>query len=368
MRCIACNKEISRGHLLSCISCKQNVHYQCLNITSARFKEHGKELKQSWQCMSCTNVTKPPRNDDTPIRINVYRSDDSATSNDDHVEEPLDQREGANTMQQNLSRQEQEASISYGDFEKLLDYKLKLIEKSITNNVRSSIRDEINSAIDKLKTEFTETTDFLAAEQSDIRKDINNTGDKIKHLEAENSKLSMDLAKLEGRLRTAENSSRRCNVEIQMLPEHKSENLIGILKNICDQINYIIPDSEIRSVRRVAKLQPLSDRPRNVLVTLSSERYRDGIISAYKAYNRAHTSNRLNSSHLGQQFDSNSAPLYVVEHLSPESKELHALARKAAKRLSYKHVWVKHSRIYMKRTDDSELILIKDQNCLTKLI
>lgn len=245
MRCIACNKEVSRSDLLSCIGCKKGVHYQCLNITSAHFREHGKELRQSWHCMSCTNVTKRNRNDDTPIRGSVYKLDDSAMSNDDHVEGLLDQREAANTMQRNLSEQGQEASISYGDFEGLLNRKLKLIERSITDNVKSTIRDEINYAIDKLKKEFTETTDFLAAKQDDMKKDIKNSGDKIRHLEAENSKLSMDLAKLEGRLRTIENSSRRCNVEIQMLPEHKLENLVGLLKKICDQINYNIPDSPL---------------------------------------------------------------------------------------------------------------------------
>ncbi|XP_026324993.1 uncharacterized protein LOC113233972 [Hyposmocoma kahamanoa] len=178
----------------------------------------------------------------------------------------------------------------------------------------------------------TETTDFLAAEQADIGNDIRTTNDKIKRLEAENSKLSTDLMKLDGRLRTVEDNSRRRNVEIQMLPEQKSENLSSALKKICEQLNYIIPDSEIRSIRRVAKLQPQSDRPRSVLV------------------------------------DNNSAPVYIVEHLSPESKELHALARKTAKQLSYKHVWVKHGKIYMKKTDDSALILIKNHNSLTKLI
>lgn len=158
----------------------------------------------------------------------------------------------------------------------------------------------------------------------------------------------MDLAKLEGRLRTVENSTRRWNVEIQMLPEHKSEDLVNMLKKICDQINYNIPDSEIRSIRGVAKLRPLSDRPRNILVTLSSERYRDGIISACKAYNRTSKSKCLNSSHLGQQFYNNYAAIYAFEHLSLESNELHALARKTAKPLSYKHISVKHGRIYMK--------------------
>lgn len=69
-------------------------------------------------------------------------------------------------MQQNLSDQGQEAWISYGYG------KLNQIEKSITETVRSTIRDEINCTVDKLKKEFTEATDCLAAEQGDMKGDI----------------------------------------------------------------------------------------------------------------------------------------------------------------------------------------------------
>lgn len=69
-----------------------------------------------------------------------------------------------------------------------------------------------------------------------------------------------------------------------------------------------------------------------------------------KSYNSTHKNRYLNTSHYGQQVENKSVPIYVVEYLLPESKELHALARKTAKRLSYKHIWVKHSRIYMRNT------------------
>lgn len=79
---------------------------------------------------------------------------------------------------------EENASISYADFDKLLDSKLSIIEasvtKNITLNVKETIKTEINLAINQLKEEFTQTTDFLSEEQKDLKISIKATNERIK--------------------------------------------------------------------------------------------------------------------------------------------------------------------------------------------
>ncbi|KAL4709262.1 hypothetical protein ACJJTC_013322 [Scirpophaga incertulas] len=84
-----------------------------------------------------------------------------------------------------------------------------------------------------------------------------------------------------------------------------------------------------------------SARPRGILVTLSSERDRDNVLSAYKRYNRDNKANQLSSTHIGIQGER--CLMYVAEHLSPETKQLHAAARLAARNLSYKYVRDRHT-------------------------
>lgn len=80
-------------------------------------------------------------------------------------------------------------------------------------------------------------------------------------------------------------------------------------------------------------MNPSANHPRNILVTL---RHRDDIIAAFKNYNKTHkpdfsndnikNDNFLNSMHL--DIPSGKCKIYVVEHLSPETKELYAVTRR----------------------------------------
>ncbi|CAG5056802.1 unnamed protein product [Parnassius apollo] len=68
---------------------------------------------------------------------------------------------------------------------------------------------------------------------------------------------------------------------------------------LCEVINCPIAESDIKSIRRVAKMNPSSDRPRNIIATLHSEHNRDTIISAVRRFNKANKLCPLNSSHMG---------------------------------------------------------------------
>lgn len=251
--------------------------------------------------------------------------------------------------------------ICYEDFARLLESKLLFIEDSITKKIKN----EINLAVEQLQKDFTCTTDFLAAEQKDLKDKICETDKKIKNLEMENNNLCKELAEMGNRLRSIENISRSCNIEIQALPETKQEDLLGLMNHICTLINLPLVNTDIRSIRRVARIGVADKRPRNILVTFFTQHQRDNVLTAFKKYNK-NAAEPLNTAQLNILAEKHN--VYIVEHLSPEMKKLYADARKVAKReLSYSYVWVKHGRIYVRKTNDSAPIQIKDHDCLRNL-
>lgn len=59
--------------------------------------------------------------------------------------------------------------------------------------------------------------------------------------------------------------------------------------------------------------------------------------------------------------------IYIVEDLSPSNKALHAATRIKAKEKNYKYVWLRNGKIFVKKSDGSDYILIKNMNDLNKL-
>lgn len=351
MNCFTCTHPIAENELLQCSTCQNFFHYGCNNMTLAMYKDNYIKKRLPWYCHKCTSsVTTRRRNDATPIRSSFGNQSPIST------EAPSTSKSGQD-------------SITIDKFSALLetklDQKLDSIRNAITRDITAAVVREMNSAIEKLKIEFTHTTDFLAQEQADLKKDITQANARIKSIETENNILKSDLLSTNRRLATLERASRSHNLEIHCVPEKRTENLFLQMKSLCENLNLSVADHEICSVRRVAKLNPASTRPRNILLTLSSERQRENFISAYKRFNRSNSSNPLNSSHLGIQGES--TQIYLAEHVSPECKELHAAARKMAKNLSYKYVWVKYNRVYVRKDDISPPLYVKDLDFLNSL-
>ncbi|CAG4943218.1 unnamed protein product [Parnassius apollo] len=335
MNCEACRNRITGEELLRCIKCMTHYHYMCLNITQSYYKANLGELRRSCICPLCINVTRRKGNNcNTPVRKQLENRDESSMSCED-------------------------LTISENTVE---------ISRPVMNTVENTpttIRNEVSDQIAKLKSEFTVTTDFLAEEQRDVKAELKTLSDKVRKLEDENVLLQSELSQMNETLQVLDKSSRNCNIEIQSVPEKRSENLLYVLMKLCEVINCPFAESDIKSIRRVAKMKPSSDRPRNIIATLHSEHHRDTIISAVRRFNKANKLCPLNSSHMGLAGEKYN--IYISEHLSAECKAVHAAARQWTKINHYKFVWIKYGRVYVRKNEESLAILIRDTSYLSKL-
>lgn len=190
---------------------------------------------------------------------------------------------------------------------------------------------------------------------------------KIKKLETENSSLLGSMSDLNQKVAQMEQQARDCNIEIQCIPESKSENLLDIMNNLLRSVSCELLNTSIITVHRVAKLKSDSDRPRSVIVKLATPQVRDTVLAAVMTFNKSKklVENKLNASHLG--FTDNKQPIYVLEHLTPANKKLHAAARKTAKEKSYDYVWIRNGRVFIRKNNETPIILVKNEATLNAL-
>jgi regulator of replication initiation timing len=206
---------------------------------------------------------------------------------------------------------------------------------------------------------------FISDQYDDMKNSLNTVMKENKELKTECTQLRATTSDLTDRLNSVEQYMRDSNIELQGIPENKSENIANIVKQVAQVVSIKLTDVDILSCTRVAPLNKKGNRPRNIVVKLRSNRCRDELYSAVTRYNKAHRDDKLNTSHLG--IAGNKIPVYVCEHLSPTNKALHAGARIRARELGYKFVWVRNGHIFMRRDETSRFIHVKNEQTLSSL-
>ncbi|CAG5019703.1 unnamed protein product [Parnassius apollo] len=92
----------------------------------------------------------------------------------------------------------------------------------------------------------------------------------IQSLIQKNGNLSSQLRSMTERIEQIEQNMRAPNVEINGIPEHKSENLLKTIEQLGFAIENPLGDNDVVHVSRIAKFNKESDRPRSVIVKLRS--------------------------------------------------------------------------------------------------
>ncbi|KAL0832996.1 hypothetical protein ABMA28_001119 [Loxostege sticticalis] len=342
MECKACKIAHKTEEYMKCRICLGKYHCDCLGIKVKHFLKYTEEQKTTWTCPMCLNVTQRVRTkDNTPVRSRNMQAleDDSLNMSCDSFEPsavitiPGPSVSSAVSSGPTVSNTE----VTMENISALLDAKLNTsrmefmdsFRKVLKAEVRAMVKHELESTLKNLKDEFTATTDFMCDEQRSLKSDININADKIKNLD--------------------------CNIEIQAVPEQKNENVLGLLKKLCDVIKLPLDDGKISACRRVAKHNATSSRPRNIVVTFASPRIRDMVLSASHRYLKAHPGRGLTSIDL------------EIPGETRKIFSLHAASRQTAKERGYKYVWIKYGQIYMRKDESAGAVLIKDMDSLNKL-
>ncbi|CAH2099982.1 unnamed protein product [Euphydryas editha] len=170
---------------------------------------------------------------------------------------------------------------------------------------------------------------------------------------------------LKNKIEDMERSMRSSAVEIGNVPLKSDKmdkvHLYDIVLNTCKSIKVDIQKNEINDV---FVLKSKAD-PQNYNSRFKSKNTKHEIIKKSKMYYKNNPNNKLNTTTIG--LDNRSKPIYVSETLTPKGQILFFLARDTAKIADFKFCWTRNRRIYIRKTEETQYIEIKDEAQLTSL-
>lgn len=233
------------------------------------------------------------------------------------------------------------------------------------------IKNEFERVVDKMKREFTDTTDFLNEQINSCRGDLGALNEKVELLESENTRLRAevsvirkdklrhpDLADMQSKMDQMQldmNEKEQAllinDVEISGVPEYQGESCTHIVKALALKLGTTIVDQDIVSASRVgppreaaAANEDARPRPRSLVVRLARRSLRDELLKAVRVRRG------IDSGDIGLPEHSPQS-VHVNERLTKTNRKIFWRARKAGSAANWKYVWTKEGRIYAKRTD-----------------
>lgn len=210
---------------------------------------------------------------------------------------------------------------------------------------------DIMQAINELKSSI----EFCSNKIDDFEKKLNVYSEKIKLIEPIKEKCDAMQIKVED----YEQRSRLNNIEIVGIPEKQNENLLQMVTvQLSKTIQCPIAEQDIDSIHRVASYGHSNNKPKNVIVRFVSKLKKDKILACARKFKNL-AANNLNFS------ETNS--VYINDHLSPTNKLLLRKVREAANENNFKYVWVRQCRIFVRKNDNSPIIIINSERDVIKI-
>lgn len=347
MNCECCSEVIlEEGSAVKCVQCKKPYHYSCFSTVFADALQQAE--RQNWLCPMCK--PRSGNSDHTPIR-NKQVHDLNVTH----------RRKGTQIDRAAVD----EAPVTSSEVSSIIKNEISGLMRHLNQTLANYVNKELKVIKDNID-EIKKSMEFMNEKYEEMKTEVSSKINIIIDVQRENEQLKTTVHDLNMRLNQVEQQARSSNLEIQCLPEHKTENLVSTVMNISRIISCELSETNIHHVTRIAKQSPTSSRPKSIVVQFSGPRVRDTFLAASIRFNKNKThEEKLNSSLLG--ISGKKENIYIMEHLSPANKNLHAATRLKAKKLGYQFVWIRSGRIFVRKTDGAEYKYIKDLDTLDKL-
>lgn len=359
IKCAGCLTLILSKEFMNCNVCKLKYDIVCANIPDKRFQSMNNDEKSSWACPECRSKQPKTDNKNTPARpacrqLNISSNQPKAITPDYSCANVTMRKKRSNSPTH-------EKYVTEDTLRDIMKQELTVTIKMI---IKELVADQLNNINQRLES-FHDSLTFINVQFEDFKNRLEEKDSIITKLQDQNNHLQSNVSELTTRLGVVEQHMRENNIEINGIPEYKNENLANTLINLSKTIGSPVNDNDILQVTRIAKLNKDSDRPRSVVAKLQSPRQRDTLLAAVINFNKKNPQDKLSSHHLG--IAGTRVPVFVSEHLSPTNKHLHAATRKFAKENSYKFVWIRNGRIFVRKNVECDSIYIRNLDSLKRL-
>lgn len=181
----------------------------------------------------------------------------------------------------------------------------------------------------------------------------------IQNLQSENGALKTSVADLKKKAAEGEQYSRSNCLEINGVPETKSENIIVVVKQIANALNFKLEDAMIDAVHRLSKNPSKPRVPRGIILRFCRR------IDMEEMRQRARVKKSINAADLGYQTEGR---IYVNLSLGRETHQLWAQVRKFKVDHNYKYAWITSAgKIYLRRGESANAVHISEVSDLDRI-
>ncbi|XP_048488885.1 uncharacterized protein LOC125491305 [Plutella xylostella] len=257
----------------------------------------------------------------------------------------------------------QHVDLSYDQFARLLDSKL---------DIKFDFKfKELNAIIIELKVDFTKTTDFLSAQQDDLKRDL---GNMVEILERENALLRTEIAttkkliseanasglyglisQLQSDLNERDQQTLINDVEISCIPEFEGESAVHLVKVVSAKLGVKLGESDVVSASRVGARRGAVETSDVVGRAL-----RDQLVNNARVRRGASTADLGLSPHAEQR-------LYVNERLTKANRQIFGKARELARTHGWKFVWTREGHVKVRRDTHAPIHQIRSATDLNNI-
>lgn len=283
-------------------NCRSSLHRTCAKLNKKDFKRLLADKSKKWYCGNCDESESQSETPCCPI--------------------PNDMTQVIREIHMKLSKLES------------IEVEQNEIKKSVTFCA---------DTFDDVKCQLTKITEDLKRAMGEITK----LQTKVATLEKQKTLAEDEVTKLRVENQDLQQYVRRNNLEIHGIPHVNNENPVEIAKSLGKALGVEVCDSDIDACHRLP--QKKMEFPPPLLIKFCSRLKKDQLLSAKKI------GDRISSKDVGIPAPDRS--VYINEHLTPNNKYLHKLARDLRK-CGFKYVWTRECKIYVRKSDNQRAIRI----------
>lgn len=243
-------------------------------------------------------------------------------------------------------------------------------------NIVDSLRHDLTSFKQDMR-DLAQSIHKISEEQTQIKNDINELksstltqSQKIDAIDKQATQLSTTVGELSEQQLIKEQQGRINNLEISGIPVLKGENLMNTLNTIAAKIGFSLLPYDVDYIHRVRRFTPKKNNDigddsqtspsiPNIIVRFTQRRRKNEMLAAVRARRGLTTADA--------GFNGPSKPIFINDHLTPQNKLLYKQARLIAKEKNYKYVWLSECKILLRKNDASKVLLVSNENDLSKI-
>lgn len=309
-KCKSCNRVTKQRQVkIKCNDCDSLFHGSCVNMSEedVTFMQAENEI---FRCDNCKKTRRESMRFESAVEKSGGRNNDVIM----------------------LLREMQEDSKK----------QFKHLEDELGNSVENC-----HAGILELRTMFDEQSKIIKAYE-----------EKFEAMSQENTHLKKRVKALESELDNTEQYSRVNCLELNGIPETKTENVYDVIKSVGNALGMDITEEQIDACHRMGSKQ--EGKKRGIIVKFTRRTVKEEMLSKRKV------KRNFNTHDLG--FRGTAADVvYINESLTPVRRKILNAARALKKEKGYTYVWVKNGRIFLRKNDGDPAIVATSVEQLASL-